>query len=103
MQELLDRKLLVDPRDPSNREAHDYFGTLTDEQQEKVKYLAPLDGWFQVIIYPSLAIKNLAQKDASERIRQQIKRIKDDPKDQGNRVEGGNWPMEMDLDACRNF
>ncbi len=29
-----------------------------------------------------------------------------DPKnfqDHGNSVEQGNWPVEVDLDACRNF
>lgn len=103
LQELLDKKLLIDPRDSSNREAHDYFNALTHEQQEKLKYLAPLDGWFQVIIYPSLIIKNLAQKDGSRKTWQEIHRIKEDRTDHGNQVEGGNWPMEMDLDACRNF
>ena len=103
LQELLDEGLLVDPRDSKNEEAHAYLKSLTEEQQERLRYLAPFDGWFQVIIYPSLAVKNLAQQDNSERIQKEILRIKVNPEDHGNRVERGNWPMEMDLDACRNF
>jgi len=103
LQKLLEDELLIDPRDSKNSEVHEYFNSLTYEQQNQLKYLAPLDGWFQVIIYPSLAIKNLAQRNASEKIQTEIQRIKGNPRDHGNRVEGGNWPMEMDLDACRHF
>ena len=71
--------------------------------KDKLRYLIPLDGWFAMIIYPSLKVKNKAQQDGSTTgIKQQIKRIKD-LKDDGNRVEGKNWPIEVDLDACRNF
>jgi len=55
-----------------------------------------------MIIYPSLDVKNKAQQDDSTGIKQQIKRIKD-LDDQGNRVENKNWPIEIDLDACRNL
>jgi len=67
-----------------------------------LKYLIPLDGWLAMIIYPSLDVKNKAQQDDSTGIKQQIKRIKD-LDDQGNRVENKNWPIEIDLDACRNL
>jgi hypothetical protein len=52
-----------------------------------------------MIIYPSLEVKNKAQQDDSNGIKQQIKIIKDKYKS----IEGGNWPIELDLDACRNF
>jgi hypothetical protein len=101
-QELLNKNLIVDPRDPENESAHSYFRTLQPEQQNKLKYLIPLDGWFAMIIYPSLDVKNKAQQDNSSSIVQQIQRIKN-LNDHGNRVENKNWPIEVDLDACRHF
>ena len=59
-------------------------------------------GWFAMIIYPSLDVKNKAQQDATNKIRAEIQRIKS-LRDHGNAVEGGNWPIEVNLDACRNF
>lgn len=100
--ELLSRKLIIDPRDKNNIEEHQYFISLTTIQQSKLKYLIPLDGWFAMIIYPSLSVKNKAQQDISNCIQQQITIIKS-RNDHGNRVEGGNRPIEVDLDACRNF
>ena len=55
-----------------------------------------------MIIYPSLATKNKGQQDDSTGVKDQITRIKTLP-DRGNSVEGNNWPIELDLDACRNF
>lgn len=101
--ELLDRKLIIDPRDRANETANAYFNKLTPEQQNKLKYLVPLDGWFAMIIYPSLAVKNPAQQRINHGIIDQIRRIKSNAADHGNRVEGGNWPVEVDLDSCRNF
>ncbi len=101
-QELLDKDLIIDPRDPKNESAHSYFQTLQPKEQKKLKYLIPLDGWFSMIIYPSLDVKNKAQQDNSSSIVQQIQRIKS-LNDHGNRVEKNNWPIEVDLDACRNF
>ena len=101
-QELLQRKLIIDPRDHNNIEAYEYFLSLSEKQQSKLEYLIPLDGWFSVIIYPSLDIKNKAQQDSSNGINNEIKRIKN-INDHGNKVEGKNWPIELDLDACRNF
>ena len=103
LEQLLDAGLIIDPRDERNSEHHAFFNSLDSAQQDKLKFLAPLDGWFQLIIYPSLDIKNAAQKVDSTGIRDEIKRIKEKRGDHGNEVEGGNWPMEMNLDACRNF
>ena len=102
-QDLLNKRLLIDPRDEKNVEEHAFYRSLTTCEQEKLKYLAPLDGWFALIIYPSFGVKNNAQQDESGRIREEIIRIKSNPEDHGNKVEGGNWPAEIDLDACRNF
>jgi hypothetical protein len=102
-QALLRARLLIDPRDDKNVEEHAFFKSLTACEQEKLKFLAPLNGWFSLIIYPTLGVKNKAQQDASTGIREEIARIKSDPTDDGNKVEGSNWPAEIDLDACRNF
>ncbi|MBM4274952.1 MAG: hypothetical protein FJ134_10910 [Deltaproteobacteria bacterium] len=100
--ELLESKLIIDPRNPENVEEHNYFMSLNTKEQNKLKYLIPLGGWFAMIIYPSLEVKNKAQQDNSNGIKEQITRIKS-LDDHGNRVEGRNWPIEVDLDACRNF
>jgi hypothetical protein len=101
--ELLEKRLLIDPRDPNNPAEHAFFTSLSHDEQETLKFLAPLDGWFALIIYPSLGVKNMAQQDVATDIRYEIARIKNNSNDHGNRVEGSNWPIEIDLDACRNL
>lgn len=101
-QELLNRKLIIDPRDPQNTDHYAYFWSLPPYEQNKIKYFIPLDGWFAMIIYPSLDVKNKAQQGSNNAIRTEIERIKKLP-DHGNDVEDGNLPIEVDLDACRNF
>jgi hypothetical protein len=102
-QDLLTRKLLIDPRDPANSREHAYFTSLSEAEQKKLKYLAPLDGWLSLIIYPSFWVKNMAKQESVYEIQSAIQRIKSNQADHANRVEGGNWPMEIDLDACRHF
>lgn len=114
-EELIKSKRIIDPRDPHNEEHHAYFNSLTPNQQSALRYLIPLDGWFAMIIYPSLKVKNYAQWDSSLEIVSEIERIKGDITDHGNAVEGrrhsigqkpflgGNWPIEINLDACRHF
>jgi hypothetical protein len=58
-EDLIRSKRLIDPRDPKNVSAHNYFQSLTPSQQTKLKYLLPLDGWFAMIIYPTLDSKML--------------------------------------------
>ena len=101
--QLLKQKLIIDPRDPANAKEHAFFKSLTLAQQNRLKYLIPLDGWLGLIIYPSLAVKNAAQQDKSNGILDEIVRIKSDRRDHANRVEDGSWPIEVNLDACRNF
>ena len=91
---------VVDPRVPGTP-AHDYFKELNGTQQQKLRYLIPIDGWLALIIYPSFAVKRAAQE--SVEIRELLKEIKANQNDDANRVEPGNFPVEMDLDLCRNF
>ena len=100
--QLLQQRLVIDPRDPTNCREHEYFQSLAEDQQRKLRYLLPLDGWFQMIIYPSITTKNEAQKDRAGSIVREIERLKT-RQDHGNRVEDGNWPIETNLDACRHF
>lgn len=67
---------------------------------EPVKLL-PLDGWFAIIVYPSIEVKRLC-RDRSGPVMRAIELIKSID-DHGNRVEPGNWPAELNLDDCRNF
>ncbi|CAN7254569.1 abortive infection system antitoxin AbiGi family protein [Mesorhizobium sp. LjNodule214] len=107
-EELLRDRKIIDPRDNANAAHHEYFKGLPPEHQRKLKYLIPLDGWFAMIIYPCLSIKNRAQWETKLGILDQIEKIKS-VDDHGNRVEGppgprtGNWPIEVDLDATMHF
>ncbi len=79
-----------------------YFMDLSDEKQKKLQYLIPLDYWFSMIIYPSLKVKKMAYE--SDDIRKLIEEIK--RRTFSNHLfkdESENWPIELDLDACRNF
>lgn len=102
-EELLSSRLIINPREPKNVAEYKYFCSLSKPEQDKLKYLIPLDGWFAMIIYPSLEVKNIVQYDMPKNgIKAQIGSIKGRD-DHGNRVEVSNWPIEIDLDACRNF
>lgn len=101
LDELLEKGKIIDPRESKNVKSHEYFNSLSPADKERLKFLIPLDGWFAVVIYPSLQMKNWAQ-GAQSLVRSQITRIKSLP-DHGNRVEGGNWPIEVHLDSCRHF
>ena len=96
---LEDDDLIVDPRKFQNKDEQEYY----NKHKHKMKYLIPLDGWLAMIIYPSLDVKNEAQQgDGGKEIREAIKEIKG-LRDEGNETEGGNWPIEVALDDCRNF
>ena len=97
---LLEKGWIIDPKDKRNQEAHAYFQRLKKEQQDKLKYLVPLDGWFSMIIYPALDVKNEAQQNAELGFAEKIKKTR---WGQGSRVENGNRPVEVTLDDCRNF
>jgi hypothetical protein len=94
--------LIMDPALAGTMLHQHYYQSLAAPERARLKYLAPLDGWLAMIIYPSLEVKNAAQQPSSS-IRARIQEIKGDQGDHGNKVEGGNWPIEVNLDACRHF
>ena len=69
---LLAKKIIKDPRDNKNIEEHKFFNNLSENEQNKLKYLVPLDGWLSIIIYPSLEVKNKAQQDSIHKIKDEI-------------------------------
>lgn len=99
-EELLNQRLIIDPTDSNNVKEYAYYQQLTPTEQNKLKYLIPLNSWFSMIIYPSHDVRNKAHQDPS--IKQAIEEIKNRP-DKGNKIESNNWPIELYLDACRNF
>ena len=102
-EELLKQGLIKDPRDSKNIKEYAYYQKLTPDEQTKLKYLIPLNAWFAMIIYPSHDVKNDAQQSSTYKIRSEIERIKNNSNDQAYKIEGTNWPIELNLDACRNF
>ena len=92
---------IIDPRNTTNPHIVEYFDSLSQQQQEKLKYLVPLDGWLAAIIYPSMRIKNKAQEDGGE-IQILTRKIAKTP-DHAHAVEGDNIPVELDLDRCMHF
>lgn len=76
-----------------------YFQQLDKAQQERLKYLLPIDDWLGLIIYPSLEVKRQTYTYKNGAIRELIERI---VKNQSP-PENGVWPIEVSLDACRNF
>ncbi len=93
-------RTIIDPRETKDPMIADYFASLPAQSQEKLRHLVPLDAWHAAIIYPALAVKNAAQEEDSE-IPQLIRKIAKEG--HGNRVEGLNLPVEIDLDLCRNL
>lgn len=101
---LVDSGILIDPRAEERltkyAAEYEFFDSLDEEARSTLKYLLPLDCWLSMIIYPSVAIKNLARESGIPR---EIERIKSLAYDRNNKIEGGVLPIELDLDACRNF
>lgn len=75
------------------------FSSVQNDGEVKPDYVIPLDGWFAMIIYPSLVIKNRALGDSE--IRELIEKVK--KKGGAPDTENKSSPLEIDLDACRNF
>jgi hypothetical protein len=101
--ELLREGKIIDPRDMTHKREHKYFLSLTHDQQQKLNYLIPLDGWFSMIIYPSSTVRIRTQQNSAPTIGDAIRRIKSDPSDHGNRAVGGSWPIEATVGDCRHF
>ena len=73
----------------------------------KPEYLIPIeDRWLSMIIYPSLAVKVKAERD--KEIRNLLEKIKPTKSTNEFHNAPGPWeeyskPIEIDIDACRNF
>lgn len=96
-----DNRLIVDPRTTSEPDIRSYFASLSKDTQDLLTFLVPLDGWLAAITYPSIDIKNAAQAEGSE-VRRLIRNIAM-AHDDAHGVEGDNFPIELDLDLCRNL
>jgi len=83
------------------------FKEYLKKAKKQPKYLLPLDNWFAFIIYPSLHVKVAAESDPG--IRDAIKGLKPylakkiDCNKGTAEYEKNSKPIEIDLDACRNF
>lgn len=94
---------------PSEIDDDKFHKYLVDNKCDPPEYVIPIkDRWFCMIIYPSLAAKIEAESD--QEIRELIKAIKpDSPTNKPyNKTNPAQWekynkPIEIDLDACRNF
>lgn len=91
--------LFVNPQNNSNFKYNQYYNSLGTKI--KPEYIIPLDAWFSMIIYPSLEVKNEAQRN--DKIKELIKQIKDKNTPGCTAEEKKNYPIGVDLDACRNF
>ena len=89
---------MIDPRNTTDSRVAEYFNSLAPQQQERLRYLVPVDRWLAAIIYPSLSIKKKAQEEES-RVQMLIRRIARN----AQCVERDNLPVELDLDICRNL
>lgn len=92
-------KLFKKPGDIDDDEFKNYLAEI--DENKRPEYLIPLDAWFSMIIYPSLAVKIASDNDPE--IRSLIKEIKKKSTPGCTSEECKNMPIESDLDACRNF
>lgn len=84
------------------------FSNYLKKCKKRPEYLIPIKDsgqWFAIIIYPSINAKVASERDAE--IRNLIREIKPDAgenyiKESAN-CEKFSKPIEIDLDACRNF
>jgi len=99
---------------PSQIDDHSFQAYIKKHDKDgRLQFLIPLEDpglsssrWFAMIIYPSLAVKVAAEAD--EEIRKEINRLKPVSKDLNSLTSSASYeiyskPMEIDLDACRNF
>lgn len=96
------------PSDVKNDKFQEY---IKQDGRVKPEYLISIkkEQWFCMIIYPSLAIK--IEAEADKEIRDLIEDIKptkpsnskDDQNNKPASLEKHSKPIEIDLDACRNF
>lgn len=88
--------LFVDPKESDDKELKQFYDKI---QGEKPEYFLPLDAWLAMIIYPSPKVKI----EARESIYPLIEKVKSKKTMGCPGYEHKMWPVEVDLDACRNF
>jgi len=89
--------LFVDPKESDDKELKQFYDRI---QGEKPEYFLPLDAWLAMIIYPSPEVKIEAKKN----LYHLIEKVKSRKTATGcPDYEYKMWPIEINLDACRNF
>lgn len=91
--------LFVDPKESDCKELKQFYDGI---QMEKPEYFLPLDAWLAMIIYPSPEVKIEARQNHEINYWIQVAKSKK-PVTGCPRYEHEMWPVEVDLDACRNF
>ena len=91
--------LFKNPKNKNNRELNEYYNGLNGDK--KPDYLLLLDAWFSMIIYPNITVKNRAKED--KEIQELIKMIKAKDTPGCPYYERKNHPIEVNLNACKNF
>lgn len=94
----------IKPSEIKDEEFQDYV--KKHDEEKRLEYLIPLDKWFAMIIYPSLAVK--LESERNDKIRDRIKELKPDLPEGEKPCGSGtdekyNKPIELNLDSCRNF
>jgi len=89
--------LFVDPKESDDKELKRFYDGI---QEIKPEYLLPLDAWLAMIIYPSPEVKIEAKKKLFPLIEEVKSRrtLTGCPP-----YEYKMLPIEVDIDACRNF
>lgn len=93
---------------PEDKFSSDFQEAISSAQKKPSALIPVNDAWFTVIIYPSLAVKVASQSDSE--LRELIETIKPNRSmqnlyDKKNPawLEPHSKPVEIELDACRNF
>lgn len=92
-------KLFKEPSEIKDKAFQEYI--KKHDKENRLRYLIELDRWFAMIIYPSLKIK--VKSEACSEIRALIEKIKPTLEKGKKPDEKHSKPIELNLDACRNF
>jgi len=91
------QKYFINPQTTSDNDIKNYYSSITSPK--KPDFLIPLGSWLSLIIFPSLDVKEEIISDIS--VQKKLLEIKNS---EGIMVrERKNFPVCLDLDACRNF
>ena len=93
--EIIDR--FKTPEELNDEELNRYL----KEIGSRPEYLIPLDAWLSMIIYPNIKVKDDSRN--CKGIREMIEKIKERKNKNNISKENLNFPIELDLPACKNF